>query len=132
MREEISVVAAILWEDGRFLAVKRPEGKPMAGYWEFPGGKVEPGESLEQALVRELDEELGLAVDGAGIYAERRHEYDHARVHLHFMQVQSWRGEPKALEGQGMEWMTPGEAAVRNFLPADAEVLEALAREEQK
>jgi 8-oxo-dGTP diphosphatase len=127
MRDEIDVVAAILWRDGRFLAVKRPEGKPMAGYWEFPGGKVESGESLEQALVRELDEELGLAVTGGSRFAQKRHAYEHAKVRLHFMQVESWRGEPRALEGQALAWVGPAEAAEMLFLPADAEVLAELA-----
>jgi 8-oxo-dGTP diphosphatase len=129
MREEIDVVAAILWRNGRFLAVKRPEGKPMAGYWEFPGGKVEPGESLEAALERELDEELGLAASSGGKFAEKSHAYDHAKVRLHFMQVEKWHGEPRALENQAMAWLTPEEAKSKRFLPADAEVLQALARE---
>lgn len=129
MREEIDVVAAILWRNGRFLAVRRPEGKPMAGYWEFPGGKVEPGESLEAALKRELDEELGLTVWGGGKFAEKSHAYDHAKVRLHFMQVKKWSGEPQSLENQAIAWLTPEEAKCKRFLPADAEVLRALARE---
>jgi 8-oxo-dGTP diphosphatase len=130
MNDEINVVAAILWKNGRFLAVKRPQGKPLAGYWEFPGGKVEPGESLEQAVVRELAEELDLVVGGCRKYAQKSHAYDHANVRLHFMQVEEWRGDPKALEGQDMAWLSPGEAKAKEFLPADAEVLKALARDD--
>lgn len=129
MNDEIDVVAAILWRDGRFLAVKRPEGKPMAGYWEFPGGKVRAGESLQDALAREIAEELGLAVGRSRAFAEKRHAYEHAKVRLYFMQVEEWHGEPRALEGQDLAWMDPLEAAGRRFLPADAEVLSALARQ---
>jgi 8-oxo-dGTP diphosphatase len=130
MSDEITVVAAILWKNGRFLAVKRPEGKPLAGYWEFPGGKVEPGESLEQALARELAEELGLVVSGCTRFAGKTHAYDHAKVSLHFMRVTAWQGEPEALEGQSMAWLLPEEAAAKRFLPADAQVLRELVKGE--
>jgi 8-oxo-dGTP diphosphatase len=123
----VDVVASVLvLPDGRFLLARRPEGKPYAGYWEFPGGKVEPGESLLQALTRELHEELGIEVECAHPWLVRHFDYAHASVKLHFFRVFSWRGEPHGREGQVLSWQAPGDVAVEPLLPANGPILRAL------
>ncbi len=101
-------VGVLVRDDGSFLLARRPEGKPMAGYWEFPGGKLEPGESVFDALVREFDEELGLRIDGASPWARRVVRYPHATVRLHFWRSfgenRGWRGAPESREGQAFRW----------------------------
>lgn len=91
---------------GRFLMTSRPPGKPYAGYWEFPGGKVEPGESVEAALARELREELGISVEACTVWREEVVDYPHALVRLHFCRVQRWTGSLQMLEGQQASWET--------------------------
>lgn len=123
----IEVVAAILWMDGRFLAVERPEGKAMAGLWEFPGGKIEPGETAEAALVRELLEELGVKARKFAFWKEKTHAYPALRVRLLFFHIHEFSGTPSPLEGQRMSWLSPGEAHVLPFLEADQDIVRALA-----
>ena len=122
----VKVVAGILWRDGCFLAARRPQGKPLAGYWEFPGGKVEPGEGLEQALVRELDEELGLRPVKFSLFKEKRHVYEHAAVLLYFFQVRAFKGRPRAREGHELKWFAPGQTNDAPFLEPDMEIVNAL------
>jgi len=129
-RPAISVVAGVLWREGRYLAVQRPEGKPYAGYWEFPGGKVEPGESLEAALVREFEEELGLTPLKYRYWREKRHAYPELTVHLHFFHITEAAGAPQALEGHHIAWIEPTEASALPFLEADAPIVAALANKE--
>jgi 8-oxo-dGTP diphosphatase len=126
---KVTEVAAAVIEraDGEFLLACRPEGKPYPGYWEFPGGKIEPGESPRHALDRELEEELGIRVREATPWITRRHVYTHATVHLHFFRVTAWDGEPKPLEDQGIAWQRSGATNVAPMLPANAPVLAALA-----
>jgi 8-oxo-dGTP diphosphatase len=119
--------AVIEREDGSFLLAQRPEGKPYPGYWEFPGGKVEPGESAARALARELDEELGLTVETAYPWITRVHTYTHATVHLHFFRVVKWRGEPHGRENQAFVWQRTGATTVGPMLPANAPIFAALA-----
>ena len=122
------VVAAVLFQaDGSYLLAQRPEGKPYAGYWEFPGGKVEPGESLEQAIGREIREELGLEISAAYPWLTRTHVYEHAAVRLHFMRVREWRGEPRGLDGQRFAFQFPGQETVMPMLPANGPILQAVA-----
>ncbi|MGE4299185.1 MAG: (deoxy)nucleoside triphosphate pyrophosphohydrolase [Desulfovibrionaceae bacterium] len=125
-RKEIEVVAGILWRDGRFLAARRPEGKPMAGFWEFPGGKVEAGETLEAALVRELGEELAVTPVAYAYWREKRHDYESLRVRLHFFHVNEFSGAPEACEGHALKWVTTGEARAMPFLEADTDIVHAL------
>ncbi|MCX8004554.1 MAG: NUDIX domain-containing protein [Burkholderiaceae bacterium] len=93
-------VGVLLRADGSVLLADRPAGKPYAGHWEFPGGKIEAGETVAQALARELDEELGLAIDNALPWVTYEHDYPHAFVRLHFARVYAWRGQPQPREGQ--------------------------------
>jgi len=119
--------AVILRADGAFLLARRPPGKVYAGWWEFPGGKVERGEAPDAALTRELVEELGIAVRTAYPWLTRVFSYDHATVRLHFFRVTAWDGEPQPREGQGFAWQRFGETMVEPMLPANAPVLRSLA-----
>ena len=126
--DEIEVAAGIIWRAGRFLAARRPPDKPMEGYWEFPGGKLEPGETPHAALCRELGEELGIQVREAAFW--RNEMYDYAarkvRVRLHFFHVTEFGGEPCSREGQELRWVTADEARALTFLPADKDILRHL------
>jgi 8-oxo-dGTP diphosphatase len=104
-RVPVDVAAGVLIDsNNRFLLTSRPVGKVYAGYWEFPGGKVEPGESIEQALSRELHEELGITIGAAHPWHIALMDYPHARVRLHFCKVFEWQGEFQMREGQAMAW----------------------------
>jgi len=123
----IEVAAAVLTQpDGRVLLARRPPGKVYAGHWEFPGGKVEPGESLETALARELHEELGIVVSRACRWITRVFEYPHATVRLNFFRVFGWQGEPHPHEGQVFSWQLPDAVEVTPLLPANFPILKAL------
>ena len=90
--------------EGRFLLTSRPVGKVYAGYWEFPGGKLEAGETVHQALARELHEELGITIGDSHAWQELVMDYEHARVRLHFRKVYDWQGEFQMREQQAMAW----------------------------
>lgn len=110
-----------------FLLAQRPPGKVYAGYWEFPGGKVEAGESVAQALVRELQEEMGITVTAATPWLVRQFVYPHATVRLTFFRVTAWAGEITPLEHSGLAWQFAGTAAsVAPILPANDPVIKAL------
>ncbi len=122
-----SVVAAVLLDRaGRYLLARRPEGKPYAGYWEFPGGKVEPGESPDAALDRELLEELGIRPTHMHPWISRTFHYEHAHVHLQFFRVTGWQGVPEPREGQRLAWQGVGCSPVDPVLPANGPLLKAL------
>lgn len=121
------VAAAVIERPGEFLLACRPEGKPYPGYWEFPGGKIEPGESPREALVRELREELGIEATELSPWITRVYAYTHATVRLHFHRVTAWQGEPRPLEDQAIRWQDPLAPDVAPMLPANAPVLAALA-----
>ena len=123
----IHVVAGILWREGRFLGVKRPEGKAMSGFWEFPGGKVELGEDAACALIRELGEELGIDALCPEFWREKIHEYPELTVRLSFFHIRDFNGIPHPLEGQGLRWLTPAEAVLLPFLEADVDIVQELA-----
>ena len=121
------VAAAVIERPGEFLLAQRPAGKPYPGYWEFPGGKIEPGEDARAALVRELREELGIETREATPWITRVYAYTHATVRLHFFRVTRWDGEPRPLEDQAIRWQRPESPDVSPMLPANAPVLAALA-----
>ena len=123
----VEVAAAVLQRpDESFLLAQRPEGKAYAGYWEFPGGKVESGESPLHALHRELHEELGIDVVTAYPWLTRVFSYPHATIRLNFFRVTAWHGEPHGKESQQLCWQTPFNVAVSPMLPANAPILRAL------
>ncbi|MBU6259696.1 MAG: NUDIX domain-containing protein [Burkholderiales bacterium] len=121
-------VGVLIAADGRFLLTTRPPGKVYAGYWEFPGGKVEPGESVAQALGRELQEELGITIGAAHPWQVELMDYPHARVRLHFCKVYAWTGEFEMREGQAMAWQTLP-VQVQPVLPGTVPVLAWFAAE---
>ena len=128
-RQAVDVAVGVLIDgQGRFLLTSRPEGKVYAGCWEFPGGKVEPGENIEQALRRELQEELGITIGPVTPWQVELMDYPHARVRLHFCKVYAWQGEFEMREGQAMAWQTlPVE--VKPVLPGTVPVLALFAAE---
>ena len=131
MSKVVEVAAAILLREenghSEFLLAQRPEGKVYAGYWEFPGGKVEPGESLREALVREIQEELGVTIDRAWPWLSCEFTYPHARVRLKFFRANSWHGEISPIEHSGIVWLKiGGEIPVSPVLPANGPILRAL------
>lgn len=108
-KKRVDVAVAVIFNrQGQVLWACRPEGKPYAGYWEFPGGKLEQGETVWQALVRELQEELGIQATQGGPWFHLEHDYPHAQVRLHFYRVWSFEGEPRSLENQRLEWASLG------------------------
>lgn len=125
MSRIIDVVAGILWQEGRYLAVDRPKGE-WAGWWEFPGGKVEPEEFPEAALVRELREELGIETLAHEFWQEKIHHYETVSVRLFFYHVTRFKGIPQGLEGQNLRWLSPESPNGVRFLPADDELILAL------
>ena len=121
------VAAAVIErDDGSFLLAQRPHGKAYAGYWEFPGGKVEAGETVAAALRRELHEDLGIELVQAYPWITRVYNYPHASVRLHFHRVLKWLGEPHPHEEQVLSWQRCGALSVAPMLPANAPVLKAL------
>lgn len=123
----IEVAAAVLVRpDGHFLLTSRPEGKPYAGYWEFPGGKIEKDESVLQALERELQEELGIQIEQASPWITQVYAYQHATVRLHFYRVFSWHGDPTGCEGQQLSWQVPDNITVSPLLPANQPIIRSL------
>lgn len=123
----LEVSAAVLQlPDNSFLLAQRPADKIWAGYWEFPGGKIEPGETPYHALVRELHEELGITVQTACPWLTRVFTYLHATVRLNFFRVTAWSGELHPHEGQQFSWQHPARVSVHPVLPANAPVLRAL------
>ena len=124
----IEVAAAVIERpDGAFLLARRPAGKVYAGYWEFPGGKIEAGEPAERAIARELHEELALDVERAYPWITRTYTYPHGEVRLQFFRVRAWRGEIHPKENQEIRWQSFSAPMAAPMLPANAPVLAALA-----
>jgi 8-oxo-dGTP diphosphatase len=124
----LAVAGALLARDGRVLIAERPAGKHMAGRWEFPGGKVAPGESEQAALGRELLEELGVVVTASRFLMRLTHEYADRVVELSFWVVEGFEGEARGLDGQGLKWVLPAELFFEDILEADLPFIEALQR----
>lgn len=129
-------VGVLCRSDKTVLFARRPEGKEMAGYWEFPGGKIERGESVHEALVRELQEEIGVHIKVSKHWQTIEHIYPHAHVLLHFQIVRDWLGDPYAKEGQTLLWKSlmvntnnqVVASEVEPVLPATLPLLESLAK----
>ena len=129
LKPTIRVVAAVLHDsEGRILVGQRPAGKTLAGLWEFPGGKLEPGEAAEAALRRELFEELGIQVRSCRPLMQLRHEYPERHVELLVWLVEHYGGEARGLEGQALHWVSVQELPTLALLPADLPIIEYLAR----
>ncbi len=122
-------VGVLIRADGKMLLTSRPPGKPYEGYWEFPGGKLEAGESVEQALRRELQEELGILIGLPTLWKVTEHDYPHALVRLHWCKVFAWTGALDMREGQSMSWETLP-IGVAPVLPGAFPVLEWIAQEQ--
>ncbi len=127
-RAVVDVAVGVLMQGEAFLLTSRPEGKVYAGYWEFPGGKLEAGESVGQALRRELQEELGINIGPAQVWKTQMVDYPHALVRLHFCKVWDWQGELQMREAQSHAWQTLPVAVVP-VLPGTLPVLAWLAQE---
>lgn len=120
------VVAALLWDKDRFLICQRPANKARGLLWEFVGGKVEPGETKEQALVRECKEELDVFLEVGSVVTEVTHEYPDITVHLTLFNATISEGKPKLLEHIAMKWITVDELSEFEFCPADEEIISVL------
>jgi mutator protein MutT len=124
----IEVVAAVIQKNGKILITQRPDDVHLARLWEFPGGKVEAGESLERALQREIREELGVGIVVGDEFYTVEHEYPEKTVRLHFFNCEVRDGEPAALGVADLRWVSPGELPQFEFPPADKELIEKLQR----
>lgn len=122
----VPVVAALIWDKDRFLICQRPAHKARGLLWEFVGGKVEPGETKEQALARECREELDVALEVGAVFMEVVHAYPDITVRLTLFNAVIRQGEPKLLEHNALRWITPAEIPQYPFCPADKEILERL------
>lgn len=125
-RRHIAVAAAIIKQGPFILAARRPAFGPYGGEWEFPGGKLEPGESPEKALKRELAEELGINAQNCRHAFDLEHSYPEFEITLHVFVVNAYFGELAALDKQTLAWLTPGEAAALPFLAADVPIVDKL------
>ena len=117
------VVAALIWQDGKFMACQRPAHKARGLLWEFVGGKVEPGESREEALIRECREELNVGIEVGDIFMNLVHEYPDLTVNLILFEASIANGEPEKLEHNDIKWIKVAEIDDYDFCPADEEVL---------
>jgi len=127
----VTVVAAgiLIDSENRYLLGQRPAGKPYAGYWEVPGGKVEKGETVFQALQRELQEELGIDIQSSEELTVLEHDYPHAYVRLYVSIIRNWTGTPMGCEGQALSWeFIHADPSVEPLLPAAWPMLECLRR----
>jgi len=122
----VQVVAALIWDQNRFLACQRPAHKARGLLWEFVGGKVEAGETKEQALIRECQEELGVTVDVGDIFMQLIHQYPDLTVELTLFHARITLGTPKMLEHHDIRWITVDEIDQYDFCPADTEILDKL------
>ena len=120
------VVAALIWDSDKFMICQRPAHKARGLLWEFVGGKVEQGETKEQALIRECREELDIVLSVGDVFMDVAHEYSDLTVHLTLFNATIAKGEPKKLEHNDIQWITPSEIANYEFCPADKEILKKI------
>ena len=120
------VVAALVWRDDKFMICQRPAHKARGLLWEFVGGKVESGETKEQALIRECREELVVTISVGDVFMDVTHEYPDLTVHLTLFNATITEGEPQKLEHNDIQWITPSEIENYNFCPADVEILKEI------
>ena len=126
MENITKVVAALIWNGDRFMICQRPAHKARGLLWEFVGGKVEPGETKEQALVRECREELAVTISVGDVFMDVTHEYPDLTVHLTLFHATIAEGEPVMLEHNDIKWITPQEIPNYDFCPADVEILKEI------
>lgn len=126
----IQVTAGLIFREGKLLITQRPKGSHLAGLWELPGGKQDPGETLPECLKRELREELGVEVAVHELLHECEHEYPLKTVKLHFFRCTLLRGEPRPIQCEALAWVTAPELSQYEFPPPDASLLESLQRGE--
>lgn len=120
------VVAALIWDGERFMACQRPAHKARGLLWEFAGGKVERGETREQALIRECREELAVTIEVEDVFMDVVHEYPDLKVHLTLFNARIKEGQPRKLEHNDIQWLTVQDIDRYDFCPADEEILERL------
>lgn len=123
------VVAALIWDGSKFLICQRPAHKARGLLWEFVGGKLEPGETMEQALIRECQEELDITVQVGGIYTQVIHEYPDIKIRLTLFHCTIAEGTPKMLEHNDLTWIHPSQIPEYDFCPADTDILAMLRRD---
>ena len=126
------VVAALIWDNEKFMICQRTAHKARGLLWEFVGGKVESGETKEQALVRECREELNVLIAVSDVFMEVTHEYPDITVHLTLFNATIAEGEPQKLEHNDIQWITPNEIPNYEFCPADEEILDKIIKEHEK
>ena len=122
----VEVVAALIWQGDKFMICQRPAHKARGLLWEFVGGKVEPGETKEQALIRECQEELAVTLAVSDVFMDVIHEYPDLKVHLTLFNSTIAVGEPQKLEHNDIKWITPSEIPNYDFCPADVEILKKI------
>lgn len=125
----VEVVAALIWDKDKFMICQRPVHKARGLLWEFVGGKVEPGETKEQALIRECQEELAITLSVGDIFIDVMHEYPDITVHLTLFNATIVEGVPQKIEHNDIKWITPGEIPAYEFCPADKEILDKIVRD---
>ena len=122
----VEVVAALIWDNNKFMICQRPADKARALLWEFVGGKVEPGETKAQALIRECREELAITLDVGEVFMDVIHEYPDITVHLTLFNATIAEGVPQKLEHNDIRWITPAVIPNYEFCPADEEILKRI------
>ena len=122
----VEIVAALIWKENKFMICQRPAYKARGLLWEFVGGKVEPGETKEQALIRECQEEIAVTLSVGDVFMDVVHEYPDLTVHLTLFNAAIAEGEPQRLEHNDIQWITPSEMSNYQFCPADEAILKKL------
>ena len=128
----VEVVAALVWDKDRFMICQRPAHKARALLWEFVGGKVEPGETKEQALIRECQEELAITLNVGDVFMDVVHKYPDINIHLTLFNATIAEGVPQLIEHNDIKWILPEEIPNYDFCPADEEILDVIIRTFQK